>query len=333
MRLPFSIQKKTYSTKLENIYNKSEIYLYSYARYAFHEALKTLNIKSIYMPAFICEEVLSIINILNIRYYFYDINELLEPDLKDIKCDAVLAVNYFGFAQNMQPFFEYKRKFDSIIIEDNAHGLFSRDAEGVLLGTRGDIGLLSLRKTIFLPNGACLLINNDKYKHIGFKKAEIKATHEDSHYYKKLIFKRLTIKYIGILYFIIRRSSCLIKISQLIRNVNDGSKKCNLPNKYLTPILSNNLIYINIKLEIKDRRDMFLMIEKWAKKFGIKPIKKLDDYTVPYVFPFIDNSKCNKFEKFLLKKGFYITSWPKLFDEGKNYKFFYYNVKVVNFLW
>jgi hypothetical protein len=43
------------------------------------------------------------------------------------------------------------------LIEDNAHGLFSRDAAGALLGTRGDFGILSMRKTFHVSTGAALI--------------------------------------------------------------------------------------------------------------------------------------------------------------------------------
>ena len=73
-------------------------------------------------------------------------------------------IDYFGFSQDSRPFEEYKKKYISIIIEDNAHGFLSKDKHGVLLGTRGDIGLLSNRKTIFLPNGGALLVNNELFR-------------------------------------------------------------------------------------------------------------------------------------------------------------------------
>ena len=50
----------------------------------------------------------------------------------------------------------------SWIIEDNAHGFLSNDEKGVCLGSRTDIGLLSIRKSAFLPNGAAMIINNKK---------------------------------------------------------------------------------------------------------------------------------------------------------------------------
>jgi hypothetical protein len=46
------------------------------------------------------------------------------------------------------------------VIEDAAHALFSRDAAGRLLGTRAPLGILSLRKSLPLPNGGALLAND-----------------------------------------------------------------------------------------------------------------------------------------------------------------------------
>jgi hypothetical protein len=44
-----------------------------------------------------------------------------------------------------------------VLIEDNAHGLLSRDTDGALLGTRGDLGILSMRKSLRLADGGALL--------------------------------------------------------------------------------------------------------------------------------------------------------------------------------
>ena len=46
------------------------------------------------------------------------------------------------------------------MIEDNAHGWLSRDANNVPLGTRVAFGITSFRKTIRVPDGAILHINN-----------------------------------------------------------------------------------------------------------------------------------------------------------------------------
>lgn len=334
MNNPFQIQNVG-SFKIKELYNDSSVYLYPYGRYAFLEALKVLEIKSIYIPSFICRDMLSPINSLNIKYFFYEVDEKLEPILDDIKCDSILFVNYFGFSQNIKPFKEYKNKFGAILIEDNAHGFLSRDENNTLLGTRGDIGLLSIRKTVFLPNGAALLINNEILKSNKFNPSKIDLSDEDIKYDKKLKLKnKIFHKYIGISILLLRRFIRYMKTGTILPLPDKESESILPKNSYLTPLLKDGEVNIDLDLEISNRIQMYKQVEQWAKKFGIAPIFQLKDFTVPYEFMFIDNGNYKEFENFLLKKGFFILPWPDLADEVTDKcPLFYKNIKVVPFLW
>mgnify|MGYP003896109965 FL=1 len=74
----------------------------------------------------------------------------------------MLAVNYFGFAQDLSPFREYCSTTGATLIEDNAHGFLSKDSAGNLLGTRADLGITSIRKTFRLVNGAALYVSSEE---------------------------------------------------------------------------------------------------------------------------------------------------------------------------
>jgi hypothetical protein len=90
---------------------------------------------------------------------FYDVDEALRPTSLDHfgPTKAIIAVDYFGFPQNLDPFRSYCERTNATLIEDNAHGLFSRDEHGELLGTRADFGILSMRKTFHVASGAALI--------------------------------------------------------------------------------------------------------------------------------------------------------------------------------
>lgn len=334
MSNPFTLQKMG-MMKFNDIYSQSNLYLYPYARYAFLEALIKLKIKSVYLPAFICRDMLAPINKLELEYHFYHCDENLQPILEDIQCDAIIMVNYFGFANDITPFKKYKERYDSIIIEDNAHGFLSKDAEGNLLGTRGDVGLLSIRKTIFLPNGGALLVNNKDLKTIQYESAEIKQSDEDIRYFHKLNLKKKIFHHsLGIAILLIRRFLRYIKTGYAIP-LPDKQSEYEIPsNKYLTPILANGKIYIDLQQEIKRHRELYVQVEIWAEQFNIEPIYKFYNESVPYEFAFIDKGNYKEFEKFLYRKGFFVLPWPDLPDEiVDSCPEFYKNIKVVPFLW
>ncbi|MBU0573287.1 MAG: DegT/DnrJ/EryC1/StrS family aminotransferase [Candidatus Margulisbacteria bacterium] len=146
----------------------SEVYFFSYGRLALYAALKAMAIKpgeNVLLPAYICNSVLSPFNALDIKVKYYLIDEKLNANIASIKQQiddrtrAILVVNYFGFPQKLDEIKMICRERKLVCIEDNAHGFLSAES-GQLLGTRGDIGILSFRKTISVPNGAALLIND-----------------------------------------------------------------------------------------------------------------------------------------------------------------------------
>lgn len=143
-------------------YSPHVVARYAYARHALVDALKQAGVSAgstVLLPAFICRDVLASVHALNAHVTFYDVDERLRPRQLDLypAAAAIVAVNYFGFPQDLAPFREYCARYRARLIEDNAHGLFSRDNSGALLGTRGDFGILSMRKTFHVSTGAALL--------------------------------------------------------------------------------------------------------------------------------------------------------------------------------
>lgn len=143
-------------------YAPSSIAIYAYARHALVDALARSGVttgSTVALPSFICRDVLASIHALAADAMYYDVDESLRPVHLDglPPARAILAVNYFGFPQDLAPFRAYCSRTGAMLIEDNAHGLFSRDANGSLLGTRGDFGILSMRKTFHVSTGAALI--------------------------------------------------------------------------------------------------------------------------------------------------------------------------------
>lgn len=142
--------------------------LYSLARWGLVDALRAYGVgpgDRVLVPGLICREVLASINVVGAVPVFYPVTSHLSPALDDsgmVPAKAVLAVNYFGFPQDLEVFRAYCRRTGAALIEDNAHGLFSRDHDGRLLGSRGDAGLFSFRKTIPVPDGSALVLSGGR---------------------------------------------------------------------------------------------------------------------------------------------------------------------------
>lgn len=141
---------------------------FSLARYALAACLKALGAGDgarVLLPEYICRDVLAALHAAGAAPVYYPVNAHLAPALPPgewPEAAAVLMVNYFGFAQNTEPFEQYRARTGARLIEDNAHGFLSRDAGGRWLGRRGDAGLFSLRKTFLFDNGAALTLESPR---------------------------------------------------------------------------------------------------------------------------------------------------------------------------
>lgn len=151
--------------RLEELFVPAAVRFYGHGRNALAEALKLSGAAAgrVLLPAFICHDLLASVAAAGAEPVFYGVKADLSPDEDPSQwpdARAVLAVDYFGFPQDLGPFEAYARRCGALLIEDAAHALFSRDTEGRLLGTRAPLGILSPRKTLPLPNGGALLAND-----------------------------------------------------------------------------------------------------------------------------------------------------------------------------
>lgn len=143
---------------------------FSLARHAMVEALRIAGAgrgDRILLPEFVCRDLLASITAIGATPCWYAVTPALTPAADAASwpdAAAVVAVNYFGFAQDLAPFRRYAARTGAALIEDNAHGFLSSDDSGQWLGCRADIGVFSFRKTASRLNGASLVVTNEKFR-------------------------------------------------------------------------------------------------------------------------------------------------------------------------
>lgn len=311
-------------------------------RHALLEGFKILKLKrgdKVLFPAFICRDLLAPVHSVGAIPIFYEVSSSLNPiDLpENIGVRAVLAVNYFGFPQELSPFKEYCHRNGCYLIEDNAHGYLSKDKKGKLLGLRGDIGILSIRKTLTIPDGAMLLVNNEKLK---------------GHLRRQLDYKEGPVSINFIVRRILKGIQHLIRVPILTtgkglyrfaRLVITGHAITPLDSKdeYEIPIgpsphwYSIKHIHNNSsEHEILRRRKLYEKFDTLLSSLNIQPVFKiLPDQTVPYGYPFYgDINTVKKARKFANKYGLDCIHWPDLpgqIVEGSPH--FYQSLFIINF--
>lgn len=123
---------------------------------------------NVVLPAYIPSGLLEPIKEAGYSPRFYRITKSLRTDLGDVEAQidtdtlALLSVNYFGFPQpDHDALVGLAADYGIPLIEDNAHSALSMTPEGTILGTRGDIGFTSFRKTLPVPDGSILYVWRD----------------------------------------------------------------------------------------------------------------------------------------------------------------------------
>lgn len=310
---------------LKSSFNRSKIKYYSLARYAFLDALNVLDLpenSKILVPEYICRDMLAPINLLGLTPVFYPVSKVLEPDASVESwpvAHVVLAINYFGFPQNLYPFYQYCEMTGSVLIEDNAHGFLSRDMDGVLLGARAPIGLLSFRKTLGIPYGAALTIQDpDLSSHL---QSQLDWTDNRGSMSFRVRVLLAKLPYIG--EYLVRLSVIIVRYVRLIRfgeriRLSGEDDEWIIAYSDPRPVLAlkNALSNLDEDNEVERRRQLYAKIEELLADVGVASVfPVLAENIAPYGYPFyFDLSQKQKkiIFKRLKKIGLEAHQWPSL---------------------
>jgi hypothetical protein len=292
------------------------------------------------MPSFICRDVLSAIGAVGARPVYYSVDTALQPVelVTDSSIKAVIAVNYFGFPQDLTPFKDYSNRTGVQIIEDNAHGWLSSDIDGVPLGTRAAVGITSFRKTIRVIDGALLHCADPSLQDRVPKQIDSSSERLSTSFLMRdatARFERCTrlplIRWLRIVLRSLRkmRSGSALPKSDLLSEVE-------LP---LDPRPHQHSLQrftsLDRELEITRRRDLYAAIEQTLVSAPIKAVFAVLPLGVaPYGFPLIcDSAHLSEVEDLLKKFRVEVITWPDLpAAVGANAPDFYQQVRLVNFL-
>jgi len=322
----------------------NSVRFYSLARHGLLQALRLAGVNQgdkVLLPSYICRDLLAPISKLQAACVWYDVDKQLQPATPPEgwpKAEVVLAINYFGFPQSLVPFRAYAARTGAILLEDNAHGFLSRDVDGKWLGSRAALGLFSLRKTLRIPDGSALRVNDPEM---------------EVHLPAQLPFDGLGLNPAQLYKARMRRipilGNALLSMStNLMRRVRKLRTGCELPqpdpnSEIELPSganpwsgLCDALGKVDVDAEIRRRRQAYLACEALAVKAGVDPIfNELPLHCAPYGFPFRgDAAGRQTMQGFADQHGFDLVTWPDL--PGmivKHAPLHYRNIFLVNFLW
>lgn len=117
------------------------------------------------MPAYNCGSELDPFLAFGLRVVFYPVDRHAQIDGESIqelcgpKTRLVYITHYFGWGHRVASLCGWCRERGIKVIEDCALSLFSRGEEGDL-GTHGDAAVFSMKKSLFVPDGAVLVLRS-----------------------------------------------------------------------------------------------------------------------------------------------------------------------------
>jgi hypothetical protein len=322
---------------------KDNVRYYSLARQALVDALLLGGVSDgdrVLIPELICKDVVASIHTVKAIPVFYQVDKQLAPiNLHaDESIKAIIAVNYFGFAQNMGDFNRESQRFGAVLIEDNAHGFLSSDTSNSPLGTRGDLGIISIRKSLRIPDGAQLLVNNQLL---------LKNIPQQIPYVRSPLGLRFTAQRLALE---VQRTTRLPLLEwaryvmRRIRLISTGSALPISPPsaefESITPTgprdsSMSSLQSLDIAHEINRRKTLYQTVASLSLNCDIQPVfESLPANCVPYGFPFYaDSVAAASVSKSVKKLGIEVINWPDLpASVAKNAPIHYRQLWLVNFL-
>jgi hypothetical protein len=258
--------------------------------------------------------------------------------LNSQQCKAVLAVNYFGFAQDLAPFREYCLRTGATLIEDNAHGFLSKDTSGVLLGTRANLGITSIRKTFRLVNGAALYFSGAEYSGLVAEQLEFQNGAAPKGFLLRKVSAQIQrstkIPTLSLFQFTIRMMRLIATGSRLPKSTQESETE--LPTQVAPHRSVNELIEsLQPKVEVERRQKLFAEVHKRVKDLDIEVVfSDIHSGVSPYGFAFMgDSDSVNSVRNKLRGLSVEVIHWPDLPDAvDVPEDHFYRNIWVVNFL-
>jgi hypothetical protein len=289
------------------------------------------------LPEYVCRDLLASLHQFSLIPVWYAVNENLSPDTSSVdwpEAKAVLAIDYFGFEQDLNPFFLYAKRTGAVVIEDNAHGFLSKSSDGHFLGTRATFGLFSFRKTLLIGHGAALTVNTAHTKLTLLKQlpfTSLPMTNE-------IRIRRGLRKWFrtrALDYFLARGLRYLRKARGLseIPLPQVDAEVCIPGIANPSEFLCNELSGSKFDVEMQRRRALYLKLEKLAKSRGLKLVfPNLPENTVPYALP-VFGENIEAIKQIASSAHLDYFKWPDIPDElNKSAPRHYTNIYLINLI-
>jgi perosamine synthetase len=333
LQLP-NLIKLSSNNGVTNYFNDALAFFTHSGRTAIRKASMLLGIKSgdeILAPSYNCGSELDPLLRTGVIIKFYKVNQRCQIDFQHLeknissKTKAIYVTHYFGFPQSIEHIKRILYQTGLPLIEDCALSLFSR-AGAIKLGSIGSMSIFSFKKTLPVPDGGALIINDSNLNKADWllKSAKpLEVCHNSLPIIKATVLRYLSraSMYRHRLYFINRRSTNKFQSEAARENVPEMPNNYYYDEKFTNKGISaiSNFIIKNIDVDtiIHKRRKHYshlLSMLSGYKEYQII-YKEIPDGTCPLSFPVIVQKRDNLIFK-LLENSIDAIAWWKGYHKG-----------------
>jgi len=154
-------------------FNAKKIYYFYLGRTAIWHGATALGLgkgDEILMPAYNCGTEVDPLLKFGLNLIYYNNDKQLNLQIEELeqkitaKTKVLYITHFFGFPQPLDDIKKFCREKNLFLFEDCAPSLFSFN-KNESLGSFGDVSIFSFRKSLPLPDGSALVINNPEIKY------------------------------------------------------------------------------------------------------------------------------------------------------------------------
>lgn len=263
--------------------NYKNVLMYNTIKAAISVIQKTINVSTVYVPVYLCPNVISELQRCFTNVVFVKLDNNLLPIIENTEDKLIYLVNYFGIMDNRIRKY-IKKNPNSIFLLDNAHSFFCKP---ILVDNV--FNLYSCKKFFGVPDGGCLITKNQ----IGTQLPMIFANSYSNYLIQS--FEQGT-------------NSCYIEKKKVDEQINLNYAGISI---FSLELLSR----IDYRRVIKIRKRNFKLYNKAFKN----NIIKCERNSIPYLFPLNVNENIKK--KLIEEKIYVPTLWGQVLDENDTYTF------------
>lgn len=253
--------------------------------------LKSLDIKHLLVPNYLCAIIVNVLSELEISYSFYDINDDLSIDTKSLESrefDAIYIINYFGQRDKC---LEGLCDADVLIIEDSVFLPVVEKPECL----KKWAGFNSFRKISNLADGSIVKSTFELNR-------ELISTQEAKFPKVKYAAKNIKYEYLN---DALHSEDVYLKLFQESEDMLDmQSDIYSISNESLSNLFN---FYASMEKEYRIRNSNFMTLDKYLHEYGVKIETKFPSFYVICV-------DCrDSLRKFLFKNDIFLPiHWPNI---------------------